>query len=219
MLKLYGFAVSNYFNMVKFALELKGIEYEVVTMYPNQDDEFLQKSPMGKVPVLETEQGCLVETNIILEFLDNYYPENPLYPGDAFQNAKVKEVVKLIELYLELPARRCYAEAFFGGKVSDEVKQDTQRSLLKGIKSLAKVSSFSPYLLGAKLTAADIMFLYSLDLASVVHGKLFNLDLFAELPQAKALFEQLSQHPIAIKIADDKRTASEAFYKYVAGNK
>jgi glutathione S-transferase len=66
MLTLYGFDVSNYFNMIKLALSIKGLEYETVTVYPNQSEDYLTKSPMGKVPALETDQGILTETNVIL---------------------------------------------------------------------------------------------------------------------------------------------------------
>ena len=37
MLKLHGFTVSNYFNMVKMALIEKGIEFEFVESMPSQD--------------------------------------------------------------------------------------------------------------------------------------------------------------------------------------
>lgn len=219
MLKLYGFAVSNYFNMVKFALDFKGVDYELVTVYPNQETDFLSKSPMGKVPALETDKGCLVETNVILEYLDESYGGHSLYPKDPFEKARVKELIKLMELYLELAARRCFAEAFFGGKVSDEIKQEAKQTMLKGIKALAKVAKFSPYVAGDSLTAADIMFLYCMDVANGVAGKLFALDLLAELPQAKELLKKLAQQPVAIEIAKARDEQSPAFYKYLSGKK
>ena len=38
--------------------------------------------------------------------------------NDPFERAKVREITKEIELYIELPARTCFAEAFFGGAVA-----------------------------------------------------------------------------------------------------
>src|SRR5690554_7676372 len=64
MLRLHGFAVSNYFNMVKLALLEKGIPFEINTVRGNQSPEFLAISPRGKVPCLETEQGFINETNV-----------------------------------------------------------------------------------------------------------------------------------------------------------
>ena len=48
MLKLGGFAVSNYYNKVKVALLEKGIPFEEVFCTTSQDEAYLQRSPMGK---------------------------------------------------------------------------------------------------------------------------------------------------------------------------
>ena len=71
VLKLHGFTVSNYFNMVKMALIEKGIDFEFVDVRPNQEGNFLAKSPMGKVPCLETDDGFISETNVIFEYLED----------------------------------------------------------------------------------------------------------------------------------------------------
>ena len=76
MLKLHGFAVSNFYNMIQHTLLEKGIEFEEVMAVPSQDNEFLEKSPMGKIPCLETPQGFLAETDVILDYL-----EKTQYPG------------------------------------------------------------------------------------------------------------------------------------------
>ena len=54
MLKLCGFAVSNYYNKVKIALLEKGVPFEEELVYTSQKDEMLKRSPMGKVPVSYT---------------------------------------------------------------------------------------------------------------------------------------------------------------------
>jgi glutathione S-transferase len=216
MLTLYGFDVSNYFNMIKLALAIKGIEYKSVIIYPNQSEEYLSKSPMGKVPALETEQGILTETNVILEYLDEAYPDTPLYPGNTFEKAKIKELVKMAELYLELPARRCHPEAFFGQKVDENTKKEVKRALCKGIEGIARCAQFSPYLTGEQLTAADIVFLYSADLAAAVAAKLYAIDLLDMAPGAKQLMATLNQRQDVIKIAEDRKLANIEFQKYLA---
>ena len=88
MIKLYGFTLSNYFNMAKMALIEKGVEYEFVDMHGSQDDIFLAMSPMGKVPCIETETGFLSETNVILEYIDEIGDGPALMPADLYQKAK-----------------------------------------------------------------------------------------------------------------------------------
>ena len=216
MLKLYGFDVSNYHNMIKLALALKGVDYEKVTIYPSQNPDFLAQSPMGKVPVLETEHGCLSESSVILEYLDNVYPGVRLYPQAPFAQAKVKELAKVCELYLELPARRCYPEVFFGQDVGLETRKDVKRALIRGIEGLDRLANFGPYLAGRELSAADIFFLYSADLAAIVAQKAFDLDLLAKAPGAKELLATLKNMPEVKQIADDRKAADVAFKKYIA---
>lgn len=215
MLKLYGFDVSNYYNMIKLAMALKGIEYETVMTYPNQTPDYLAISPTGKVPALQTEQGVLVETNVILEYLDEIAPQSLLYPTEPFARAKVKELVKLIELYIELPARRCHTEAFWGVPVDDNTKKEVKRALFNGAQALARAADFSPFIAGDTLTAADIMFLYSMDLAAPVAKKLFEVDLYEHAPGSKALMETLKAMPEVAQIEKDKRAAAPAFNAYL----
>ena len=66
MIKLHGFAVSNYTNMCKFALLEKGLDFEEVTGMPSQEPEHKKISPMGKLPVLETEKGFISETPALI---------------------------------------------------------------------------------------------------------------------------------------------------------
>jgi glutathione S-transferase len=216
MLKLYGFDVSNYYNMIKLAMAIKGIEYEAVITHPNQTPEYLAICPTGKVPALATDDGVLIETNVILEYLDEVSPDIPLISGSAFERARIRELMKMIELYIELPARRCHNEAFWGVPVHEETKKEVKRALLNGMQALSRAASFSPYIAGDKMTAADIFFMYSVSLASAVAKKLFDIDLFAEAPGAKELFAKLNAMPEARAIAKDQAAAQPAFQAYLA---
>ena len=129
MLKLHGFAVSNYFNMVRMALETKGIPYEVVTRYPSQDEDWLAVSPLGKVPCLETPQGVLAETIVILDYIEDAFPETPLMPSDAFERARVRQLMQTVKLYIELPARRLYPGVYFGGSNADLTVEEVTTKL------------------------------------------------------------------------------------------
>jgi glutathione S-transferase len=48
MLRLYGFASSNYHNIVKLVLIEKGLEFEEITTYPPADDAYRSRNPTGK---------------------------------------------------------------------------------------------------------------------------------------------------------------------------
>lgn len=219
MLKLYGFSVSNYYNMIKLALLEKGLPFEEVTFYPAQTTESLAISPRGKVPVLGVDGGYINETAIILEYLELTQKGTPLLPSDPFERAQVLAIAKEIELYIELPGRACYGEAFFGMTLPDAIKAKTQSELLLGFAALGRHGKFAPYVAGDSLSIADLYFLYSVPLACAVGQKLFGIDLLAEMPQAKALLERLEQNPHVQKIAADKDAAMPAFLAMIAAKK
>ena len=205
MLKLYGFTVSNYFNMVKMALLEKGIEFEFVDTKPTQEGDYLAKSPMGKVPCLETSEGFISETDVIFDYLEDLGQGQTLMPASAYEKAKVRELIKQLELYIELPARTCFAEAFFGGTVSEETKDKARASLKKGVECIKRTGKFSPYIAGDTFTYADIMFMYSVSLAGACAKRVLGMDLLEDLPEAKALSELLASRASAQKIAADQK--------------
>jgi glutathione S-transferase len=205
VLKLHGFTVSNYFNMVKMALLEKDIDFEFVDVRPNQEGDFLAKSPMGKVPCLETDEGFISETNVIFEYLEDLGQGAALLPASAYDKAKVRELVKEIELYIELPARTCFAEAFFGGTVSDEVKEKAKASLIKGVEALQRNGKFSPYVAGDSFTYADIMFMYSVNLAGAASKRVLGMNLLENYPQMKELMALIGERESAKKIAVDQK--------------
>ena len=73
MIKLHGFSASNYYNVPKLALLEKGVAFEEVESYtgvgPKYKPEYLDKSPLGKVPALETDEGFISESRAILEYI------------------------------------------------------------------------------------------------------------------------------------------------------
>lgn len=211
MLKLHGFAVSNYYNMVKLALLEKGVAFEEVLFFAEQTPQALAISPRGKVPVLETEHGFLSETSVILDYIEQTQGGKPLLPADAFAQAKVRELLKEIELYIELPARTCYAEAFFGMQVEPLVKEKARAELLAGFATLKRNGKFAPYVAGEQITLADMMFCFSVDLASAVGRKVLGIDLLEGFPQAQALLKQLGDNPHMKTILADKEALMPQF--------
>ncbi|WP_445577217.1 Glutathione S-transferase [Pseudomonas sp. E141] len=219
MLKLYGFSVSNYYNMVKLALLEKGLPFEEVPFYGAQTPDVLAISPRGKVPVLKTEQGFINETSVILEYIEQTQPGKALLPSDPFERAQVLALCREIELYIELPGRACYAEAFFGISVPDAIKEKTKTELLLGFASLGRHGKFSPYVAGDSLSLADLYFLYSVSLACQVGRKVFDIDLLADMPAAKGLMERLEQNPNVQRIAADRDAAMPGFLAMIAAKK
>jgi len=210
MLKLCGFHLSNYHNKVRIALLEKGVPFEEdASCSPSQKDEWLARSPLGKVPILELEGGRrLAESEVILEYLEDAYPQKPLLPKDPFERAKVRELVTFIELHLELVARRLYPSLFFGaGPASEETKKSVEKTLLKGVRGLKALAKFSPYIAGAELSLADCAAFVSLPLVTLVTKTAFGRDFLEEIPQVKPYLRMLGERPAFARVNEDRKKA------------
>lgn len=211
MLKLYGFSVSNYFNMVKMTLLEKGIPFEIVTTLPSQEEEYLAKSPRGKVPCLGTERGFINETDAILDYIEETQSGPALLPSDPYDRAVTRSLMKEIELYIELSARLCIGEVIRGTRLPEAIRDRARDELKHGIATLKRHGKFAPYLAGDSFTLADIVFLHTIDYAALVAKTSFDFDLLAELPQAVELLARLKQRPHAITVEADRAEAMGAF--------
>lgn len=212
MLKLCGFRISNYHNKVRLALLEKGVAFEEDDQcIPSQDAAYLARSAIGKVPFLEVDGRTLSESQAICEYLEDAFPEKPLYPRDPWARAKVRELVAHLELHVELVARRLHRQAFFGGTVSDETKQQVERDLTKGLSALGRLAKFAPMIAGPTLTLADVAAFVHLPVAAVATKLVFGRDMVeALLPQATPYLKMLGERPAFGRVSADRKSAAAA---------
>lgn len=203
-IKLHGMTKSNYYNMVKAIMIEKGMDFEEVHVLPNQEPEFLRISPMGKVPAMETEQGFLSETGVMIDYLDSLNIGPSFYPEEPFARAKVKELIRYLELYIELPARRLYGDVFFGRPATEELREQVRGQLEKGFAALARLSKFDPYLAGKEISYADFYYRFSVGLATIVCKKALNWDARRELPNIKSLLDLMDERESIQKVLADQ---------------
>ncbi len=212
MLVLAGFAVSNYYNKVKLAMLEKGIEFTEELNWASKDEPTLEASPLGKVPFLRTPQGTLCESQVILEYLEDASPQVPLLPADPFERAKVRELVAFIELHLELVARRVYAQAFFGGTVSQGTIDATRRDLERGVPAFARLAKFAPFLAGDRFTMADCAAVVHLPVISMAGKAIWGEDPLAALP-VRDYVKRLGERPAVQQVNAGRKAHTELLAK------
>jgi glutathione S-transferase len=211
MLRLCGFRISNYHNKVRIVLLEKGIAFEEDdTLTPKQTDEYLARSPMGKAPFLELDDGrCLSESQVICEYLEDAYPHKPLLPADAFERAKVRELVMHMELHMELVARRLYGSVFFKRDISEGTKNAVEKELAKGVRAFKALARFDPYLAGGALTLADCAAFVHLPLVSLASKLAYGRDFLEDLPQVKPCLRMLGERPAFHQVNEDRKAAQK----------
>ena len=214
MLKLCGFHISNYFNKARIAMLEKGIEFELdPTCPPSQDEAFLARTPMGKVPFMEIDGAHISESQVICEYLEDAYPQKPLYPRDPLERARVRELITIIELHMELVARRLYGQVFFGRPpVSDEARRAVEKELARGVRAFRMRARFDPYVADGELTLADCAAFVHLPLVSLTSKRAFGQDMLESMPQVKGYLKMLGERP-AFRTVNEDRKATQAAMK------
>ncbi len=204
MIQLYGLAMSNYYSLTKALLIEKGVEFEEVKAPPTQEPDNLARTPMGRMPSIGVDGTYLSESLAIATYLERAYPEPPLLPADPLAAGKTMELVCHIKLNVELVARRCLPEAFFGQTVSDETKAGTEADLAKGMAAVDRIFVGAPYAAGDTLTLADFYTFYTFGLASGIVQKVLGQDLLDGHPKIQAVMGMMAEHPSVARVEADK---------------
>lgn len=212
MITLHGFAFSNYYNIVKHVLMHKEIPFEEALQFGGTD-AYLGISPVGKIPALTTEQGGhLSESSVCCDYLEEAYPDRaPLYPADPFARAQVRQVMRIAELYLELPSRRLLRFAFTNTEAPGDVKQEVREVTQRGIDAMNRLCVFDPYVLGGEMTMADIYLRYVLKVVAMGSDKL-GWDIAAEIEGLPAWDAMMAGSDIAKKIDADQDANGPLFF-------
>lgn len=212
MITLCGFPISNYYNKVKLALLEKGVPFEEErVMTGSKDEAVLAASPLGKIPFIRTPQGALCESQVIVDWIEATYPQPPLVPADPFAAAKVRELATFIDLHLELVARELYAQAFFGGSVSEGTQARVRKQLERHIPAFKRLASFAPYVAGDRFTLADCSAWVSLPLVGMATKTVYGEDLLAaQGVDWKAYVKLVGERPSAQRVAADRKADSLA---------
>jgi glutathione S-transferase len=161
---------------------------------------------LGKIPFIRTPQGGLCESAVILDYLEAQYPAHPLLPADAFEAAKVRELCTFINLHLELVARELYAQAFFGGSVSDTTKESVHKLLVRNIEAFKRIAHFAPYVAGDSFTVADCVAFSNLPLIGMATRAVYGEDLLLTAGvDYKPYLKLVGERPSAQKVVEDRK--------------
>jgi glutathione S-transferase len=147
VITLYDAARCPYCARVRIVLAEKGIEVEVVEIDLQDRPAWVyEKNASGRVPVLEEDGRPLPESAVIMEFLEERYPEPPLLPLDPADRAYVRLLIFRDE---------ALTDPYYAFRRGDDGGRDEFDAALRRLDlELAE----RPYLGGAEYGLADIAY-------------------------------------------------------------
>lgn len=135
MIELYHSVNSVCAQKVRVALAEKGLEYRehLMTLRGDQFDErYMKLNPNGVVPTLVHDGRPVIESSVILYYLDEAFPTPPLMPRDLHERAMVRMVNKSVDEYVHNSCTiLTFATAFrpwFAGLTGEQIEQRLAKS-------------------------------------------------------------------------------------------
>ena len=148
MLTLYDAARCPFCARVRIVLDEKGVPYETVEIDLSDRPAWLyEKNPLGRGPVLEEDGWALPESAVIDEFLNERYPEPPLWPADPAERAAARLLVLRFDSFSN--AYYAFRREGEGARAAFEEELGALDGLLRRL----------PYLTGRDFGLADVAYL------------------------------------------------------------
>ena len=148
VLTLYDADRCPYCARVRIVLAEKGLEYETVVVDLDERPAWIfEKNPLGKVPVLEEDAFVLPESEVINEYLEERYPEPPLWPADPAERARGRLLVNRFD---------ALSRPYYALRRGDESAENKLREQLGDLDALLEAQ---PYLTGREFGLADAAYL------------------------------------------------------------
>ena len=211
-MKLYTGDLSPYSAKVRMQIYAMGIEDDIEFVLPPVQfmmGKMSEVSPIGRIPVLETDEGLIPESEIIAEYIDELYPERALLGTTATERANVRVLSRIGDIYL-------MNNVFLSlGQMNPDTRNQGVVDLLvgqvrRGVGALDKHLSEGPFAAGDTLSRADCSLVPALWMCS---GSVPNLG--AENPltghdRVTAYWERIAENEHAARIITEMNRGLKA---------
>jgi glutathione S-transferase len=180
VITLYDADRCPYCARVRIVLAEKGVPHDTVAVdLANRPAWLYEKNPLGKVPVLEGDGLCVPESAVIMELLDERFPDPPLLPLDPAERALARLAVWRFD--------EDFARDYYAARRGDEGSRERFAGRLAALDALL---AGSPFLAGREFTLADIAWFPWLPRVEAYLG--VELDTYEAIA---AWLEQLARRP------------------------
>jgi len=211
-MKLYSMDLSPFAARARVAIYAKNLPVEIVPPPEGgtKSEAYLAINPMGRVPVLTAGDGfALPESDTIVEFLADSFPEAGLRPDTPEGKAQARLIGRVAELYVMPALQPLFGQMNPQGRNQAVVDEGVEK-LKAALVHLNVFMGDGPYAVGETLTTADcalIPILFFVQLAGPLFGK---GDLLAGLLKLSAYAELLKMDPVAQKVVSEMQAGLRA---------
>ncbi len=154
-MKLYTGDLSPYSAKVRmqiYAMGIDDIEFELPASF--YLGKLAEISPIGRIPVLEVDDGIIPESEVIAEYLDDLYPEQSLAGDTPRQRANVRLLSRIADIYLMNNIFMALPQLPRATRV-DAIRDLFAAQIARGMGALERHLADDEFAAGPELTRAD----------------------------------------------------------------
>lgn len=211
-MKLYSANLSPYGSRARLALYAKGLQADIQLPPGGPGSaEYRAINPTGKLPCLVTADGHSVpESDTIVEYLEDAFPETPLRPAEPVARAKARALARIGELYVLAPIFALFAQ--LNPETRDQALTDKLvADLEKGVADLERALSGEAFAAGPEFTTADCQLAPTVFYLPRMAAAFGREGLLADKPKLAAYMESVKAHPHVRKVYAEMASAVKVF--------
>lgn len=154
-MKLYSGDLSPYSAKVRMQIYAKGISDIAIELPPGfMTGEFHKTSPLARIPVLDLGGDVIPESEVISEYLEEIYPQNPMLGATPRETAAIRTVSRIADIYLMNNMFMLSGQGRASTRSADIVKL-LSGQVIRGIKALEHYIGEDGFAVSGRLTMAD----------------------------------------------------------------
>jgi glutathione S-transferase len=147
-IKLYQSETSMFCEKVRIVLKMKNLPYEVSDVRPNRQP-LIDFSGQRKIPVMDYNGECVIDSTFISAFLEEKYPENSIYPKNPSDKGLCLMLEDWADEVLNLAIRG------FRHAETPEARREAEKGLEVHFRTLDQFCTGRQFIFG-RMTMADI---------------------------------------------------------------
>tara|TARA_S200000501_G_scaffold377699_1_gene437059 strand:- start:979 stop:1587 length:609 start_codon:yes stop_codon:yes gene_type:complete len=198
---LYDLAASMSTRRVRIFLAEKDIKIPVKMInglsYENYTEEFLKKNPLGKLPVLELDDGTFLSESIsICRYIELIYPNKPLFGSDKKEKAIIDMWLRRIEFEIANPIAETFMHSseYFKKRINQmpEYAEWAKKKVIKNMEWLNNELINKEFIATKTYSIADIV-----AQCAFVLGKAVGIRINSDLENLSLWFETVTKRETA----------------------
>jgi glutathione S-transferase len=206
-MRLYSENYSPFSAPVRIAIYAKALDIEIVAPPGGlRSAQYHTINPLGTIPCLMLDDGTrLPESAVIMEYLEEKFPDPPLLPATPEARAQVRLLQRIGELQITTQTVELAQLPDAGGE--DETAANRLTKIVRGLAALQNFLTGDDFAAGPDLTLADCQLAPALFRVPRAVGAFMDRDLIGAYPKVARYIETSRRHKAVSRVLEEMGAA------------